>query len=130
MLETWWRRPAAALAIGMSLVLAAPVAEPAAATSEDFVVDDAAALALVGTDESHYAEAINMCYGFTSGVTQYALLLFEASGGGFVCLPDPPPSRAEAIAEFVTWVDDHTEFADVEAPEAVVRFLQERFPCP
>jgi hypothetical protein len=113
--------------LGGALTGSAQTIEP-----DDFVVDDAAELAelcAAATDDPYYVQAIHMCHGFVSGVAQYALLLFEAAGGGVVCLPDPPPSRSEAIADFVTWMDGQPELAEVEAPEAFVRFLQDRFPC-
>ena len=122
------------LAIGCAVVMMLPTSEPRAQlTPNDFVVDDATGLAELcsaETNDAYYVQAIHMCHGFVGGVAQYAFLLFGASGGSLICLPDPQPSRDEAIAEFVVWLRAHPEFANVEAPEAIVRFMAERFPCP
>lgn len=133
MVEMGWRRRTSAVVIGVTLAVAASLADPAAAVEpEDFVVEDASTLAQlcsVGPEEPYYVEAIHMCHGFASGVAQYALLLFTAAGGEFLCTAEPAPPRSEVIAEYVTWLGENPEFATVEAPEAIVRFLRERFPC-
>lgn len=121
---------AALLAAGM-LLWPAGGAE-AAVEADDFVIENAADLVDVcsaASDSELYTAAIHMCHGFVSGTAQYALLLFEQSGAPFFCLPEPRPTRSEAIGEFVTWMGTHREFAESPAPEAVARFLAARFPC-
>jgi len=118
----------------LALLGAATAHGPALAVeADDFVVEDASTLVELcdaSPDDQYYTQAIHMCHGFISGVAQYSLLLFEAAGGGVICFPDPAPTRSDAIADFVTWMGEHPDFASVEGPEAVVRYLQETFPCP
>lgn len=108
---------------------------PAAALEpDDFVIDDAATLVdlcAAPTDDPYYTQAIHMCHGYASGVVQYALLLFAGAGAGaeVICLPEPQPTRSAAIADFVAWMGERPELADVKAPEALLRFMQDRFPC-
>ena len=125
-----WVTGAAMLAAGM---LAWPGGSAEAAVeADDFVIENAADLVdvcSVASDSEFYVPAIHMCHGFVSGAAQYALLLFEQSGAPFFCLPEPRPTRSEAIGEFVTWMGAHQEFADSPAPEALARFLAASFPC-
>lgn len=126
-----WGRPLLGLVVGGALGLQVATAE-ATVEADDFVIENAADLVdvcSVETDSDLYAQAIHMCHGFASGVAQYALLLFEQSGAPYFCLPEPRPTRSEAIDEFVTWMGTHEEFLDDPAPEALARFLEARFPC-
>jgi len=103
-----------------------------AAEADDFVVDSGEELvAICSTSPDHelHVQAVHMCHGYVTGATQYALVLFEQSDAPYFCLPADPPSRTATIAEFVSWMDGHQEFARGPAPEALARFLQARFPC-
>ncbi len=122
---------------GCLIIAAATWALPLSSASatvdpSDFVVEDASVLVQlcsVPEDHEYYAEAIHMCHGFVSGVAQYAFLLLGSAEVQLICYPDSPPSRTEAIGEFVTWMGTRTDLANAEASEAVVRFMEERFPC-
>src|SRR3546814_8290908 len=49
----------------------------------------------------NYVAAVHFCHGFATGAYQYHLAVVAASPDSrFVCLPDPPPSRSDAIADF------------------------------
>jgi hypothetical protein len=118
-----------------ALAVAGMLATGAAAAAlgpDDFVIDDAATLVdlcAAPTDDPYDTQAIHRCHGYASGVVQYALLLFAGAGAEMICLPEPQPTRSEAVADFVAWLDGQPELADVKAPEALLRFMQVRFPC-
>jgi hypothetical protein len=104
-----------------------------AATPEDFKVQNARALLDLCTtapDNPLYKEAIHFCHGFLVGA--YAYHVAETSGPEgkpLVCLPDPAPSRSEAIAMFVDWLKAHPEFMNDKPVEVEFRFLIEKWPC-
>jgi hypothetical protein len=104
----------------------------AAVEPDDFVIENAADLVDVcsaDTESEFYVQAVHMCHGYVAGAAQYALLLFEQSGAPYFCLPEPRPTRGEAVEAFVSWMNAHEEFVDAPAPEALARFLEASFPC-
>ena len=50
-------------------------------------------------------------------------------GVKLVCLPDPPPSRNEAIDMFIQWAKARPQYWKEEAVETEFRFLIEQWPC-
>ena len=104
-----------------------------AVTEEDFDAHTARqfiALCSVSPDDPLYHQAINFCHGYFEGAYQY----YEAMTSGpkgikFVCVPDPLPSRNDAISWFVDWVKANPQHMDEQPVEAQFRFLMERFPC-
>ena len=46
-----------------------------------------------------------------------------------VCLPDPLPSRNEAIDMFIKWVKARPQYWKERPVETEFRFLMERWPC-
>ena len=94
-------------------------------TAEQFV-----RLCSVSPEDPMYHQAINFCHGYFEGAYQY----YEAMTSGpkgikFVCVPDPLPSRNDAISWFVDWVKANPQHMDEQPVEAQFRFLMERFPC-
>ena len=72
-----------------------------AVTEEDFkarTTQNLLNLCTVSPDDPLYNQAINFCHGYLVGAFHYYL-----SEGvlELVCLPDPPPSRNDAIAMFI-----------------------------
>jgi hypothetical protein len=125
------------IARGLSGALAAIAfasAAPAGLTKEPFTIKTAQNLVdLCGADPADplYDDAINFCHGYAAGAWQYHQA--EAAGPQghrIVCLPDPPPKRGEAVAQFVTWAGSHPQYMNDPAVEALFRFLAEKWPCP
>jgi hypothetical protein len=76
-------------------------------------------------------DAINFCHGFVSGAWHYHQAQANGPGGErIVCPPDPPPTRTEAIAQFVAWSRAHPEYMGDAPVETLFRFFVERWPCP
>jgi len=105
----------------------------AAVTEEDFLANDTQGLLNLCTaapDDPRYGEAIHFCHGYLVGA--YAYHVAEHSGPegkGLVCLPNPPPSRNEAIAMFLEWVKAHPQYMAETPVETEFRFLTDKWPC-
>jgi hypothetical protein len=119
--------------VGCTIAMVAPVVAGAALTEDDFYIKNAQDLVdLCSAPESDPLEdvATHFCHGFASGAWQY----HEAQANGpkgvrLVCPPDPPPTRNEVIAGFVTWAGNHPQHMSEPAVEALFRYLVERAPC-
>jgi Ssp1 endopeptidase immunity protein Rap1a len=121
-------------------ILAVVTALLAAGTSAGAVTDenfqlrsgaDLVALCGVAKDDPMRSLALQMCEGYCVGVYQTILALTTHQGlQPLFCPPDPPPSRNEAIAQFVEWSKDKTQYQGDRPVDFVGRFLVERFPCP
>jgi hypothetical protein len=84
----------------------------------------------VPTGDSMYAAAIAFCHGYGVGAYQY----YQASVSGpqgrpFVCLPDPPPSRTEAVQMFLAWAREHPQYMGEPAVDTLFRWLGAKWPC-
>ena len=106
----------------------------AAVTPEPFKIKDTQNLVdLCGADANDpmYDDAINFCHGFVAGAWQFHQAQADGPNGErIVCPPDPPPTRAEAVALFVDWARAHPQYMNDPAVETLFRFLTERWPCP
>jgi len=81
-------------------------------------------------DDPLYPHAVNFCHGYLVGAYKY----YEAAHSGpnalkLVCLPDPPPSRNEAIQLFMEWANAHPQYMKESPVETEFRFLIEKWPC-
>ncbi len=81
-------------------------------------------------DDPLYTPAVNFCHGYLVGAYHY----HQASTSGpkamkLVCLPDPSPSRNEAIKMFIEWAKTHPQYEKDSPVETEVRFLIEKWPC-
>jgi len=122
----------------LALIVAATAwlwSPPALAVStEDFlIVDTQDAIDICTTPESDpmYAPAIAFCHGYLVGAYQYHVALHAGpKAKPVVCLPDPPPTRVQAIEQFIAWAKAHPQYAKDRAVESLVKFLTEKYPCP
>ncbi len=114
--------------IAAGLPMSAIAADPddfRARTTADMV-------ALCGADPAsdNYVAAIHFCHGFASGAFQYHLASVAASPGSrFVCLPDPAPSRSQAIAAFLVWAKQNPQHMQEPPVESIFRYLAAQYPC-
>jgi len=123
----------ASLAIALAVALS-PLAAGAALTEGDFYIKDAQDFVdLCSSPESDPLNdaATHFCHGFLSGAWQY----HQAQANGpkgvrLVCPSDPPPTRNDVIAGFLTWAGAHPQYMTEPAVEALFRYLVERAPCP
>jgi Rap1a immunity proteins len=120
----------ALLLAGVLFSAAAPIS---AATIENFQVKTTADLVdLCDTDlaSEHYIAAIHFCQGFGIGAYQYYMAqVTEDPSTRFVCVPNPPPTRNEAMAAFVSWARAHPEYMNEAPVDTLFRYLAETYPC-
>jgi hypothetical protein len=106
----------------------------AALTRDDFLVhttQDLVKLCTASERDPLYQAAIGFCHGFAAGAYQYHQAI-TASGAGqtnFVCVPDPPPTRVEAIQMFIAWMQEHPQYLNERPVDSIFRFLATTFPC-
>jgi len=87
----------------LALMLVASMLPSAAEAveSESFRVRSTADLVeicSVPPSDSMYAAAVGFCHGYGVGAFHYYQAAISGPGGKpFVCLPNPPPSRTEAV---------------------------------
>ena len=87
-------------------------------------------LCTANPDDPLYQQAINFCQGYLVGAYKY----YEAAHSGpnapkFVCLPNPQPSRDEAIQIFIEWAKAHPQYMKEKPVDTEFRFLMEKWPC-
>jgi hypothetical protein len=123
------------LAVLFSLAVAGvitPGRVRAALTQENFHVktaSDLVALCSAEGSDDMTAAAVVFCHGYAVGV--YQSLAAEQAGmqTKLFCVPNPAPSRTEAIAAFVTWAKASPAVLSQGAPDAILGYLMQRFPC-
>ena len=75
--------------------------------------------------------AVNFCEGFAQGAVLVEMQNMAAFRGPKpFCMPNPPPSRNEALSEFVKWARGSPDRMSASSTDGLFRFLIERYPCP
>lgn len=104
----------------------------AATTSEQFLVNstkDLVALCTTPQADPVYTPAVSFCHGYLVGAWHYHKAIAVRRKREIVCLPEPPPSRLQAIDSFIAWCQAHPQY-DGESPvETMFKFLVEKWPC-
>jgi hypothetical protein len=105
-----------------------------ALTRDDFLVhttQDLVKLCTARESEPLYQAAIGFCHGYAAGAYQYhqAITTSGAEHTSFVCFPEPPPTRTEAIQMFVTWTKENPQYLNERPVDSMFRFLATKFPC-
>lgn len=124
------------ISIAVSLLIMAGVSasrDARAATVDHFQVRttaDYVALCTTSPDDQIYEAAVAFCHGFAVGAYQYYLAMAEASPEDrYVCLPNPPPTRVAALADFVAWINGNPQYLQDKPVDSVFRYLKSRYPC-
>jgi hypothetical protein len=128
------------MSIRLGWLLAGPLllggavgAANAAVTEDQFQLRDTSdfvALCTASAGDQLMTAAANFCQGFAVGV--YRTLQDEqtAMPRRLFCPPQTtPPSRNEAIAHFVQWVQTRPSLMQGRAEDSILAYLQYRFPC-
>ena len=120
----------------LALMLVASMLPSAAEAveSESFRVRSTADLVeicSVPPSDSMYAAAVGFCHGYGVGAFHYYQAAISGPGGKpFVCLPNPPPSRTEAVQMFLTWALENPQYMGDPAVETLFRWLATKWSCP
>jgi Rap1a immunity proteins len=119
-----------------SLVLASflvPGLAGAAVTDDDFVLattQNLVNLCSVSPSDPRAKEAIQMCEGYMLGAYHYYLATNSGKNDmRLVCMPNPPPSRNDAVAMFVAWAKANPQYMKEAPVDSEFRFLAEKWPC-
>ena len=119
--------------VAAGLALLVPGA-PHAATEANFgaqTTGDLVELCTATPDNAVGTAAVNFCEGFAQGAVLVEMQN-QASfrGPKLFCMPNPPPSRNEALSEFVNWARSSPDRLAQSSTDGLFRFLSERYPCP
>ena len=108
----------------------------AAVTDDDFVLattQNLVNLCSVSPSDPRAKEAIQMCEGYVVGAFHFYLATNSGKSDRgdmrLVCMPNPPPSRDEAIAMFVEWAKTNPQYMKEPPVESEFRFLSAKWPC-
>jgi Rap1a immunity proteins len=120
-----WITAAALTLLGPGAALAANEANFDARTAGDLI-----ALCSATPDNGIGTAALNFCEGYMQGAVTVEMQNMAAfRGGKLFCLPDPPPTRSQAMSEFVNWARASPDRMTESATDGLFRFLSERYPC-
>ena len=118
--------------VAAGLVLLAPCA-PHAATDANFgasTTGDLVELCTATPDNAIGMAAVNFCEGFAQGAVSVEMQNMAAfRGAKLFCMPNPPPTRNEALSEFVKWARASSDRMAATSTDGLFRFLSERYPC-
>ncbi len=116
-----------------TLALLAPGAAHAA-TEANFdakTTGDLVELCSATPDNGVGTAALNFCEGYIQGaVTVEMLNLAAVRGPKLFCLPNPPPTRSQAMSDFVSWARAAPDRMTQSATDGLFRFMSEHYPCP
>lgn len=70
---------------------------------------------------------INFCHGFAQGAVDDRMHIAGDKKG--FCFPNPTPSRAATMHDFVSWVRATPANRDLPVLDGLFKFLGERYPC-
>ena len=119
--------------VAVGLVLLAPCS-PHAATEANFgaaTTADLVELCTAAPDNAIGTAAVNFCEGFAQGAVLVEMQNLAAlRGSKLFCMPNPLPSRNEALSEFVKWARASPDRMSASSTDGLFRFLSERYPCP
>jgi Rap1a immunity proteins len=119
--------------VAVIALMLSPGIAAAAVTDEDFEVKttrNLLNLCTVSADDPRAKEAIQMCQGYLVGAYDYYVA--ENSGKDsmrLVCMPNPVPTRNEAVAMFVEWAKTNQQYMNERPVDTEFRFLSAKWPC-
>jgi hypothetical protein len=120
---------------GLALCVATlPSAGHAAVTEDTFQLrstSDLVELCTAGQTDPMMTAAVNFCHGFAVGVFR---VLEEENAAHRInklfCMPNPAPSRSQALADFVQWAKSTPGMMDQRPADGLLAFLVKTYPCP
>ena len=102
-----------------------------AADSNSFQMRDAADLVRIcsiGPDDPLYANAAGFCHGVLVGAYRYYDSAVKG-GNRYVCAPNPTPTRAKVMNDFVAWAGKNPAYMKESPTDGLFRYLAETYPC-
>lgn len=118
--------------VAAAMVLLSPCAAQAA-TEANFgagTTADLVELCSATPDNAIGTAAVNFCEGFAQGAVLVEMQNLAAfRGPKLFCMPNPAPSRNEALSEFVKWARASPDRMSASSTDGLFKFLSERYPC-
>ena len=102
-----------------------------AADSSDFQLRDTGDLVRacsVPADHPLHANAMGFCHGVLTGAYRYYESTVPAENR-FICSPNPTPTRAKVMNDFVAWVKANPKYASEPPIDTLFRYLAATYPC-
>jgi hypothetical protein len=75
-----------------------------------------------------YRNAIGFCHGVLTGAYRYYQATVTPENR-FVCTPNPVPTRAKVMDDFVAWSKKHPQYMKEPPIDTLFMYLEETFPC-
>ena len=106
----------------------------AAVTQETFLVrttQDLTELCTAPETDPLHGAAIGFCFGYVMGAYHYYTA--EQSGPDMkpmFCLPEPQPTRRQAVQMFVGWAKQNSQYLGERPVDSLMRFATAQWPCP
>jgi hypothetical protein len=119
----------------LATLLLVGLAWPATAqtvTAEKFLVRttaDLVALCAPAPSDPLAVQAIHFCHGYLVGAFQYHVSDNAGNPSKKICLPNPPPDRNAAVAQFVGWANANPQYMGEPPVETEFRFIEATWPC-
>jgi Rap1a immunity proteins len=121
------------LTAAAAIALLLPCFGARAASEANFTLGstgDLVALCSATPDNGIGTAALNFCEGYLHGAVTVEMLNMAGFRGLKVfCLPNPPPTRSEAMSEFVAWAQAAPDRMSQPPTDGVFGFLRQRYPC-
>ena len=121
--------------LGALACLALSVGAARAAVTEDSFLlhntTDLVDLCSATQSDPLYTAATNFCHGFAVGA--FRVLQEEnraRRANQLFCIPDPVPSRNQAIAGFVQWAKGDAARTTMSPQDALAAYLSDQYKCP
>lgn len=120
-------------AVGAASLLVLLPLPSQAVTQDNFLARNTADLVALCTAEGSgemQIAAVHFCEGYFVGTDQYYLA--ERAGPDaphLFCMPDPPPTRTQAISMFVDWARSHPQYMSERPVDTIMRFTAATWPC-
>ena len=90
--------------------------------------DDLVVACSVPSDHALYANATVFCHGLLVGAYTYYDSTVAAENR-FICPPNPVPTRARVMSDFVAWAKARPQYKKDPAIDTLFRYLAETYPC-
>lgn len=90
--------------------------------------EDLVRVCSVPQDDPHYLNAMGFCHGLLVGSYRYYDSTVKPANR-FICTPNPIPSRAKVMGDFVQWAKANPRYMKDAAMDTLFRYLGETYPC-
>lgn len=118
---------------GLALMPFLAIGSANAVTESNFLINNTAdlvALCAADPNEPLGTAALNFCHGFiVGGVQMHQIHQAANTRHRLFCLPDPPPSRDQAVADYVNWAKADPKRMSMKAFDSMFAYLGGRYPC-